>query len=328
MPEYLPGLEFDDVDLLAQGVGWEVDFRQLDAGRFSAAANLVATPGVTVMRISLGRDLHQRGLAPSGTRTYGLVDPDAPDVRWHGVDACGGLLDFNDPGGFDGVSSSGMRGLTLSIDESLLTETAVALGLDGHSVEKAIGPVWHDAGDGRLFALRHRLQALVSDNRHAQNPLADREFEQSLASEVLMLTSPTSTGPAPESWRRHRRVLDRALEHIEGDLEGELTVATLCSGIGVSNSTLERVFRSQLGTTPKKYINRLRLQRARRDLVASGDAIPIADIANRWGFWHLGQFARDYRRQFHELPRDTARLRARSVQTVELACQGPTHDPQ
>jgi AraC family ethanolamine operon transcriptional activator len=31
----------------------------------------------------------------------------------------------------------------------------------------------------------------------------------------------------------------------------------------------------------------------------------IADIANRWGFWHIGKLAADYRTQFGELPSAT-----------------------
>ncbi len=35
----------------------------------------------------------------------------------------------------------------------------------------------------------------------------------------------------------------------------------------------------------------------------SDPSIKIADVvANPWGFWHLGQFAADFRRQFGELP--------------------------
>ena len=35
----------------------------------------------------------------------------------------------------------------------------------------------------------------------------------------------------------------------------------------------------------------------------------VQDTAARWGFWHGGQFADDYRRQFDELPSQTLRLR-------------------
>ena len=31
----------------------------------------------------------------------------------------------------------------------------------------------------------------------------------------------------------------------------------------------------------------------------------IRDIANRYGFWHMGQFAADYKKLFGELPSKT-----------------------
>jgi len=31
----------------------------------------------------------------------------------------------------------------------------------------------------------------------------------------------------------------------------------------------------------------------------------VADVANRHGFWHMGQFAKDYRKTFGELPSET-----------------------
>ncbi|MCK5375915.1 MAG: helix-turn-helix domain-containing protein, partial [Acidobacteria bacterium] len=31
----------------------------------------------------------------------------------------------------------------------------------------------------------------------------------------------------------------------------------------------------------------------------------VTDVANNWGFWHMGQFAADYRKMFGELPSQT-----------------------
>jgi AraC family ethanolamine operon transcriptional activator len=48
------------------------------------------------------------------------------------------------------------------------------------------------------------------------------------------------------------------------------------------------------------------LNQVRRQLqMRRSDKIKIADVANDWGFWHMGQFAKDYRRMFGELPSDT-----------------------
>jgi len=38
---------------------------------------------------------------------------------------------------------------------------------------------------------------------------------------------------------------------------------------------------------------------------SSSSSTKIADIANQHGFWHMGQFAKDYKILFVELPSDT-----------------------
>ena len=55
----------------------------------------------------------------------------------------------------------------------------------------------------------------------------------------------------------------------------------------------------------------MRLGRVRRDLaVAAARDETVRAVANRWGFWHMGHFGQDYKRQFGELPVET-RGRAR-----------------
>jgi AraC family ethanolamine operon transcriptional activator len=49
----------------------------------------------------------------------------------------------------------------------------------------------------------------------------------------------------------------------------------------------------------------------RRELVPTTPPVKVVDVANRWGFWHMGQLAADYRRQFGELPSETLRRRGK-----------------
>jgi AraC-like DNA-binding protein len=60
-------------------------------------------------------------------------------------------------------------------------------------------------------------------------------------------------------------------------------------------------------SSPKAYLQAQRLMGVRRMLRATGAEVPISDIANEWGLWHMGQFAADYRRHFGELPSETIR---------------------
>ena len=55
------------------------------------------------------------------------------------------------------------------------------------------------------------------------------------------------------------------------------------------------------------FLELLRLTGARRDLRRPGAATTVTETATRWGFFHFGEFAAAYRRQFGELPSDTLR---------------------
>jgi AraC-like DNA-binding protein len=85
-----------------------------------------------------------------------------------------------------------------------------------------------------------------------------------------------------------------------------LAITGLCEITRVSERTLQYAFREILGMSPITYLKRLRLHRARKDLRHSVDTgASVTEIAMRWGFWHLGEFSRDYKDCFSELPSET-----------------------
>jgi AraC family ethanolamine operon transcriptional activator len=99
--------------------------------------------------------------------------------------------------------------------------------------------------------------------------------------------------------------LKRALSFIDENADRPLAVRELCRAAGVSWRTLDYAFREHFGVTPKAYLKASRLGAVRRELRRGEPHPMIADVANRWGFWHMGQFAADYRRLFGELPSET-----------------------
>lgn len=84
------------------------------------------------------------------------------------------------------------------------------------------------------------------------------------------------------------------------------TVLDLCKATGASERTLRYAFQEHFGISPKTYLSVYRLNKVRKELRNGHPAsIKISDIANQWGFWHMGQFAADYRKFFGELPSET-----------------------
>ena len=105
------------------------------------------------------------------------------------------------------------------------------------------------------------------------------------------------------------RAVRAARAYIDANLRNPVTLADLASAAGVSVRTLQTAFQSDLGTSPMTYLRHQRLDRARAALAdASTSARPsVGEVANDWGFNHLGRFAVEYRSRFGESPSETLR---------------------
>jgi AraC-like DNA-binding protein len=106
-----------------------------------------------------------------------------------------------------------------------------------------------------------------------------------------------------------KRVVRRAIEHLDQRLAEQISVTDLARHIGVSVRSLQQGFKEELGTTPMNYLRDRRLDEVRAELL---DAMPIdarsvSEVAMKWGFNHLGNFAAAYRKRFGESPSDTLR---------------------
>jgi AraC family ethanolamine operon transcriptional activator len=99
----------------------------------------------------------------------------------------------------------------------------------------------------------------------------------------------------------------KALEIIHDSELDKISASELCAQTQCSQRTLEKGFSSRFGVTPKKYINGLRMARVHKGLqhFDAQDCDSIIELAGIQGFWHMGQFAADYRRTYGELPSDT-----------------------
>jgi transcriptional regulator GlxA family with amidase domain len=108
------------------------------------------------------------------------------------------------------------------------------------------------------------------------------------------------------------RAITSAIEYIEDNRYDAITVRELCKNTETSIRTLDRAFGERFGLAPKAYIRNRRLTGAKKALTKSKGTDSVVEIANGWGFWHMGQFARDYRRLFGELPSETLDRRSHS----------------
>lgn len=96
---------------------------------------------------------------------------------------------------------------------------------------------------------------------------------------------------------RHQGLLDRAQSYVLANLEDTtLDCDRLMDELGVSRRTLTRVF-AQADTTPIKWIWAQRLERS-REMILSGGAQRVTDVAMACGFSDVSHFSRAFKAQF------------------------------
>jgi len=122
---------FSDFEELADNVrAWDLDFRQLDAGESPAELTQIGFDKIQLTSAHFNRRYDQRGGAPSGTRTFGLLEEGVTGVTWCGRQVTDHtLLMFDASGSFDAVSQPGFKVFTFAVPVETLTNNAEALGV-------------------------------------------------------------------------------------------------------------------------------------------------------------------------------------------------------
>lgn len=106
-----------------------------------------------------------------------------------------------------------------------------------------------------------------------------------------------------------RRVVRDTMDYIDDHLQERITMEDIARHVHMSVRSVQQGFREELGTTPMLYLKERRLQRVREELTDAipADGVTVTDIAERWGFHHLGSFAVAYRKRWGESPSETLR---------------------
>jgi len=302
---------FDEFEEAAELVrGWDVDFRQLEAGCSPTDVLQFGSPDFLVTRFSMSRAYDQRGGTPLNMLTFAILDEDINDTTTpEGPITEDGIWCFPASREFAAASGSEFRGCTLSLSQSLLDEVAELYELSGARSLLGSGRVAR-CRRGDIDAIRHRLGGIYRELSNGgiglRHPRQVHELEFDLTRRLLeALAGPVRFVP-PRMTGRRRLILCRALDYLEANPASPLTVSKLAQAAGAGVRTLEYAFKDYFGVTPKAYLRARRLVGAHRELRHS-DAVSahVQDAANNWGFWHLGQFSKDYQRFFDELPSQT-----------------------
>ena len=162
----------------------------------------------------------------------------------------------------------------------------------------------------RLQVTDHTRQAtgfLIERLLGTQREQLSVKVHQDILSLALaaILREETPNTEMPPSYRHRKQVVDRIKAYLERCETAPVALGELCEIAHVSQRTLQYSFTSILGISPIQFLRLTRLNRVRRRLCSPTVDTTVSQVAADWGFYHLGQFARDYRQLFGEAPSAT-----------------------
>ena len=124
--------------------------------------------------------------------------------------------------------------------------------------------------------------------------------------------------PLSPAWWGKRAVVQRALKLIANNELNHNNEEEFAQRLGVSARHLRRLFKEEIGRTPKQISDANRLNFARRMLVET--AVPIMTVARSAGFASLRRFNDAFKRRFERAPSQLRRTRSKfaTTQGIEL----------
>jgi len=286
--------------------GWNLDFLPLEPGPVVSDISFVASRCVHAMHAQIHSRTDQRGTAPKQGITFSLSDEKASPFVWDGTEITpNSIMSFAPGGSIDAIGQPDFGVFAFTIPIELLEEAAGApcdeLGaqLDSQQNCKILRNGSH------VDEIRCLMERLMRNQRPSESEM-ERILMGDLPRVIASLMRSRSV-EASHSLRASRvGAVARTVRYVRENAEDVPTVEELCDVSGLKQRTLYNAFVEHVGLSPKAYLQALRLESVRSDLGSSEpEKAVIADVANRWGFWHLGQFAADYRNRFGELPSET-----------------------
>ncbi len=274
---------------------YQLVFAGLQAGtvRLSCGLDMVATQGLAQLRPTR----HSTVLIPGGDGIDAAqhdealrqwVQYAAPQVQRMGS-ICSGALVLARAGLLDGLhatthwcrlSDLAALGRNITIDGDRLHTYDAAHPQHSHiftsagvtsGIDLAISLVEADLGRPTALAVARQLVMFV------RRPGGQAQFSPLLAAET-----------------RHAPRLAQLLEWIPSRIADDLGVEQLAQQACLPVRTLTRVFQKELGTTPAKYVERVRLEAA--STLLSQQQASISTVARLCGFGH----PENLRRSFHK----------------------------
>ncbi|MDN3641296.1 helix-turn-helix domain-containing protein [Lutimonas halocynthiae] len=289
--------EFSDMFTVAQ-----VEEKILESGAFYGKVAIVKTPNVMLNSFEINRKVLQLGTGVPGFITFTIWDPKTA-FTWKRHEMKKGMIGVIWNNEHQSVTGSGFNGIPVSVEENFFTSLCQ---IKGHSelIDKLKKEELLHVDESKLEELR-QLVLFAIQVTDLSEKVAIELIENKLVSlliDCLVCTLPEK--PYDDlTFSRFSQVID----YIHSDITNVTSLHQICERTNIPERTIRRLIRKKYDMSPKKYLTALRLNEVRKMLKMDKEKSTLIKISSEYNFWHMGQFSRDYKKLFGELPSETLR---------------------
>ena len=289
---------------------WDIEIRQLEPSVVNDTVTLLKAKNIYLSQFQFTGKTHQKGEFPPG-RTFVFHCGEDSKILWRNKDVSSNSLMICPVGAkLDAIT----RGTLASPHAITLPEELLLSRLQSKEQDIYMELVTaHDLipiDPNKIKTVKDIFDKYIKGAEEDPKLIDSNNYQNCLEEELISALIETlfsyENYHCPDTDIALSKIWEKLEKYMEVHKNEPFRVSEVSQAVSVSESTLNRLFNTKFGISPKPYLIKLRLNAAHQDLnQSSPDKIKIYMIANKWGFWHMGQFAADYRKLFGELPMET-----------------------
>lgn len=297
--------DFDEYSEFLQN--WDIELSKLEKGKFAGNLFQIFSDEILIHHNWIKGKIQLRGNAPKGFLNFGLPILTHDKAIWKGKIAHEkSLVIYPRDGELECVSSREFYAIDISVSEKLMS--AAAKLLEFESIDELLN---NEAVLRCNNKIRRELETyLIYISQKIKNSHSNI-YENILINELkeiipqLLIKTIVSSKELGKNFQSTKRsnAIKKLINILNEQVDETFSIPELCTLVGVSQRTLEYCIREKYEITAYQFVKYMRLNKVRKVLRNSETQnLRIADIAGKFGFWHMSNFTQEYKSLFGELP--------------------------